>query len=97
MHKWCDAIGLNHCSSHGLCKAGATFAAKNELMATFGWRSSKQAQLHTKKANRKRLAPLGGAKISFQRTENENETVPPADGVGAGRNELPKQPKQISS
>jgi integrase len=24
MRKWCDAIGLNHCSSHGIRKAGAT-------------------------------------------------------------------------
>lgn len=102
MRKWCDAIGLNHCSSHGLRKAGATFAAdngatENELMATFGWTSSKQAQLYTKKANRKRLATSGAAKISFQRTENGNEIVPPAEGVEVGRDNPPKKRKGNSA
>lgn len=102
MRKWCDAIGLNHCSSHGLRKAGATFAAdngatENELMATFGWTSSKQAQLYTKKANRKRLATSGAAKISFQRTENGNEIVPPAEGVEVERDNPPKKHKEISA
>jgi integrase len=58
---WCDEAGLHHCSAHGLRKAGATIAADNgatshELMAIFGWESLKQAELYTKRANRKRLA-----------------------------------------
>jgi integrase len=61
---WCVAAGLPHCSAHGLRKAGATFAAENgatheQLMALFGWTSSKQPDLYTKKANRKKIA--GGA------------------------------------
>ena len=44
----CDEAGLKHGSAHGLRKAGATIAAGNgatefELMAIFGWASSKEA------------------------------------------------------
>lgn len=61
MRDWCDAAGLPECTAHGLRKAGATFAAENgattqQLMALFGWESIKQAELYTKRANRKRLA-----------------------------------------
>jgi integrase len=57
----CNEAGLQHCSAHGLRKAGATIAADNgatehQLMAIFGWDSPKQAALYTRKANRKRLA-----------------------------------------
>ena len=95
MRKWCDAIGLNHCSSHGIRKAGATIAADNgatehELMATFGWESPKQAALYTKKANRRRLAGSGAAKISLGKGENENEIVPPSEGVASPRDKSAK-------
>jgi integrase len=58
--KWCDEAGLEHCSAHGLRKAGATIAAGNgarefALMAIYGWESPKQAALYTKKADRRRL------------------------------------------
>jgi integrase len=57
----CDEVGLNHCTAHGLRKAGATIAAENgatthQLMAIFGWTTVKQAEHYTKKASRKRLA-----------------------------------------
>jgi hypothetical protein len=47
--------------AHGLRKAGATIAAENgatahQLMAIFGWDTLKQAEVHTKAANQKRLA-----------------------------------------
>lgn len=101
MWKWCDDIGLNHCSSHGLRKAGATAAADNgatehELMATFGWTSAKQAQLYTKKANRKRLAGSGAAKIRIGKGENANEIVPPETGLADGRDISAKKLKEIS-
>lgn len=101
MRKWCDAIGLNHCSSHGLRKAGATSAADNgasehELMATFGWESAKQAQIYTKKANRRRLAGSGAAKITVGRAENGNEIVPPGQGVDPARDNQPKNTKKIN-
>lgn len=57
----CDEAGLPHCSAHGLRKAGATIAAENgatehQLMAIYGWESTKQAAVYTRKANRKKLA-----------------------------------------
>lgn len=60
----CREAGLPHCSAHGLRKAGATLAAENgaterQLMAMFGWRTSKMAEHYTRKAEQKRLA--GGA------------------------------------
>lgn len=58
---WCDEAGLNHCSAHGLRKAGATIAAENgatehQLMAIFGWTRSEQATLYTRKARQRVLA-----------------------------------------
>lgn len=102
MRKWCDAIGLNHCSSHGLRKAGATIAADNgasehELMATFGWESPKQAALYTKKANRRRLAGSGAAKITLSKGETANEIVPPKTGVDDQRDKSGKKRKEISA
>ncbi len=101
MRKWCDAIGLNHCSSHGIRKAGATIAADNgatehELMATFGWESPKQAALYTKKANRRRLAGSGATKIALSKAETENEIVPPAQGVVSPRDKSAKKRKEIN-
>ncbi|ACK85532.1 integrase family protein [Methylorubrum extorquens CM4] len=69
----CREAGLLHCSAHGLRKAGATLAAENgaterQLMAMFGWRTSKMAEHYTRKAEQKRLA--GGAMhlINFDRS-----------------------------
>nr|WP_280526045.1 tyrosine-type recombinase/integrase [Methylobacterium soli] len=80
MKDWCKEAGLSHCSSHGLRKAGATLAAENgaterQLMAMFGWRTSKMAELYTRKAEQKRLA--GGAMhlIDFER-EAGSDSVP---------------------
>lgn len=101
MRKWCDAIGLTHCSSHGLRKAGATIAADNgasehELMATFGWESPKQAAIYTKKANRRRLAGSGASKITLSKGENANEIVPPSEGVVTPRDNPAKKRKEIN-
>ncbi len=57
----CDEAGLQHCSAHGLRKAGATFAANNgattqQLMAIWGWESIEEAERYTKRADRRRLA-----------------------------------------
>lgn len=56
----CRAAGVPG-RAHGLRKAGATIAAENgatehQLMAIFGWETTKQAAVYTKKASRKRLA-----------------------------------------
>lgn len=57
----CDEAGLHHCSAHGLRKAGATIAVENgaterQLMAIFGWKTSKQAVHYTRSADQKALA-----------------------------------------
>jgi integrase len=49
----CNEAGLPHCSAHGLRKAGAT---SHQLMAIFGWKTIKQAEIYTQKADQKRLA-----------------------------------------
>ena len=59
--QWRNEAGLRHCSAHGLRKAGATLAAHNgattkQLMAIFGWSSSKMADLYTRATDQKRLA-----------------------------------------
>jgi integrase len=60
--KWCDEAGLpDHCSAHGLRKAGACLAAENgatekQLSAIFGWRTLDQPAHYTKAANQKKLA-----------------------------------------
>ncbi len=74
--KRCREAGLSHCSAHGLRKAGATLAAENgasefELMAIFGWKSSKQASLYTRKARQKRLAGSAMRLIDLGETGNE--------------------------
>jgi integrase len=58
---WCREAGLDHCSPHGLRKAGATLAAENgatphQLSAIFGWTGTQMAELYTRKADRKKLA-----------------------------------------
>ncbi len=54
--------------SHGLRKAGATFAADNgatsfELTAMYGWSSTKMAEVYTKKADKIRLAERAANKL----------------------------------
>jgi integrase len=59
----CREAGLEHCSAHGLRKAGATIAAnsgatEHQLMVINGWESTKQASIYTRKADRDRLARI---------------------------------------
>jgi len=68
--KWCDDAGLNHCSAHGVRKAGATIAAENgatekQLMAIFGWSEAKMAAHYTRKAQRRKLAGAAMGLISM--------------------------------
>jgi len=53
----CRAAGILDKSAHGLRKAAATRAADNgatahELMAIFGWKDIKEAEIYTRAANR---------------------------------------------
>jgi len=89
--KWCNEAGLRHCSAHGLRKAGASIAAENgatthQLMAMFGWKTVKQAEHYTRKANRKLLA--GGAMHFVSLEQNKNEIDPPATVVREGGSKL---------
>lgn len=86
MRDWCSQAGLPHCSAHGLRKAGATIAADNgatahQLMAIFGWKTLKQAEHYTRKADRKRLANDGMHFISL--SQIGNEIVPPDAAITA--------------
>lgn len=74
----CRAVGLNHCSAHGLRKAGATIAAENgattsQLMAIFGWATAKEAEPYTKAAKRRRLAT--DATRLLVRSKHEQKTL----------------------
>ncbi len=64
----CNEAGLPELSAHGMRKAGATLAAEqgatpHELMAIFGWKSLAEAELYTRKVDRKKLAAAGMAKL----------------------------------
>ncbi|MET3925589.1 site-specific integrase [Devosia sp. 2618] len=64
MRDWFDEAKLFHCSSHGIRKADATIAAENgatghQLMGMMGWTTLKQAEIYTRKAERKKLATSG--------------------------------------
>jgi site-specific recombinase XerD len=64
----CRAAGIMDKSAHGLRKAAATRAADNgatahELMAIFGWKDIKEAEIYTRAANRKHLAAKAMSKL----------------------------------
>jgi integrase len=64
----CKAAGIMDKSAHGLRKAAATRAADNgatahELMAIFGWKDIKEAEVYTRAANRKKLAAQAMTKL----------------------------------
>ena len=71
--EWCNKAGLNHCTAHGLRKAGAALAAENgatehQLMAIFGWQTIAEAERYTKAARRKKMA--GDAMRLLKRTKD---------------------------
>jgi integrase len=81
-----SAHGLRKCGARRCAEAGAT---EHQLMALFGWESTKQVAIYTKKASRARLesaaAPLLLGRI-------ENESVPLFQGVassGTKRRKIP--------
>jgi integrase len=83
--KRCREAGLEHCSAHGLRKAGATLAAENgatehQLMAIFGWADPKQAAHYTKMARRKRLT--GDAMHLISLSDNANRASPTSSPGG---------------
>jgi integrase len=76
----CDEAGLPHCSAHGLRKAGATIAADNgatshQLMAIFGWKTIKQAEVYTRNADQKRLAGVAMGLLVPAQFQNNHEPL----------------------
>ncbi|WP_306834386.1 tyrosine-type recombinase/integrase [Neorhizobium huautlense] len=72
-------------SAHGLRKLSATLAANagassHELMAQYGWATSRQAEIYTKKADRKRLG-IRASKLVAEQIEIE---LAPHLNPGAG-------------
>jgi integrase len=72
----CAEAGLpKRCTAHGLRKAAATYhaelgASANELMALFGWRSLRTAELYVRKANQRKLAEQAMARVTKSQTVN---------------------------
>jgi integrase len=88
----CNEAGLPHCSAHGLRKAGATIAAENgatehQLMAIYGWESTKQAAIYTRAANRKRL--VGSAMHLIAPEQKPDESVALRSAVAPGATKSP--------
>jgi integrase len=82
-----DVCGKAGCpgSAHGLRKAGARRLAENgaterELMAIYGWTTSKQATHYTRAADRKRLAQ-NAAPLMMLAAQFENKTPAPSSPV----------------
>lgn len=72
--KHCNAAGVAK-SAHGVRKLSATLAANagatsHELMAQYGWATSRQAETYTKKADRKRLG-IKSSKLVAEQIEIE--------------------------
>lgn len=85
--KHCRAAGVQK-SAHGVRKLSATMAANagassHELMAQYGWATSRQAETYTKKADRKRL----GVKSSQLVAEQIEKELSPHLNPSAGKSE----------
>ena len=83
----CRLAGLEHCSAHGLRKAGATIASNNgatvhELKAIYGWTTLKEAARYTERADMERLAQGGMHKLLPE--QKEVKTSPPSVTVHRG-------------
>ncbi len=89
--EWCDEAGLKHCSAHGCRKAGAQLAAENgatvhQLMAVFGWKTLRQAEVYTRGANRTLLAEQAmHLLVRREQTKSEASTVALFDSLGRVR------------
>lgn len=84
MREWCDNAGLPVCAAHGLRKAGATRVADaggtaHQLMALFGWTTLAQAEVYTRRADRKRLTAEA---VALLQIGNDSATL--SGGVAQG-------------
>lgn len=81
----CRDAGIKK-SAHGIRKLAATLAADDgasahELMAHFGWMKVDQAELYTKKADRKRLGIKSSSRVSGQ----IQNIMPLTENPGSGK------------
>jgi integrase len=85
----CDAAGIRGKAAHGLRKADATAtaeggASERELMARYGWASSKEASRYTASRDKKRLA-IEAAKARM-RDETGTAMQAPSETLQAPKN-----------
>lgn len=85
----CREAGLEHCSAHGLRKAGATFAAEHgattkQLQALGGWKTLKEPERYTQAANMKTMA--ASAMHMVVPTENPAKNPHPNFEAKSGEN-----------
>jgi integrase len=91
----CREAGLDAgLSAHGLRKLAAVRcveagATEHQLMALFGWSSSKQAALYTRRANRAKLEREAAPLLQGLK---ENESVPLLHAVGSGGTSRARKP-----
>lgn len=100
-HEWSVAAGLKNCSAHGLRKAGACRAAERgateqQLMAIFGWQTSKEATLYTRAANRRSMASQAGKFLGKSQIRTER-IVSPIQAIDIAANPLPVTGKGFAS
>jgi integrase len=90
----CREAGIEDLSAHGLRKLGAqrcaeAGATEHQLMALFGWTTSKQAAVYARKANRARLEADAAALLQGHK---ENAGVPLFPVVASGGTIRTKKP-----
>jgi len=98
--KWCDQAGLEHCTAHGLRKAGATIAANNgatahQLMAIFGWDTLRMAETYTRAADQRRLAEAAMHMIEMPE-QNGTASCPTEKPSGTFAEKTPAKSGSIS-
>lgn len=84
----CKEAGIKK-GPHGLRKLGSTLSADfgataHELMAMFGWTTLAQAELYTKKADRRRLGTVAAGKLMDGYDELMGNNIPLTLNSGAG-------------
>ena len=95
----CREAGLDHCSAHGLRKAGACIAVENggnphQLMAIFGWDTLKEAERYTRKVSQRRLVEQSMHLLVPER--DGNEILPLSAVVAPEWEDLAEKPKDIN-
>jgi integrase len=80
----CREVGLNHCSAHGLRKAGARRLAEHgatewEVMAFLAHRTARESSRYVAAANRMKLTTSGMAKLGSKHEQDLSNPIPRLD------------------